>query len=291
MADAITGNSTKLAGIYKTKKFFSAIIIYLELIIVAVIVLYPLVWVVGSSVNPVNGITRGTMIPANPTLDNYRRLFQRTQYASWYLNTFYVAVVTTIFSIIFHTTTAFVFARFKFRGRKMGLLIVMILQMFPSFLGLTALYMVGLNFGMLNNLNMLVIIYVAGGIPQNIWLVRGYMLNIPRSLDEAAYIDGCTKVQLFYRIILPLSLPIVSFIAVTSFMGPWMDYMLPRYLINMNERRTLAVGLFDMISKPNADFTAFCAGCVLVAIPITILYMLFQRFLLEGLTAGANKGE
>ncbi|MDR2402971.1 MAG: ABC transporter permease subunit, partial [Spirochaetaceae bacterium] len=168
---------------------------------------------------------------------------------------------------------------------------VMILQMFPSFMGLTALYMVALNFGMLNNLNMLIIIYVAGGIPQNIWLVRGYMLNIPKSMDEAAFIDGVTKLQLFFKIILPLSLPIVFFIAVTAFMGPWMDYMLPRYLINQNEKRTLAIGLFDLIRGQNADFTAFCAGSVLVAIPITILYMVFQRFLLEGLMAGANKGE
>jgi arabinogalactan oligomer/maltooligosaccharide transport system permease protein len=184
-----------------------------------------------------------------------------------------------------------VFARFQFRGRKMGLLSVMILQMFPSFMSLTALYMIALNFGMLNNLNMLVIVYVAGGIPANIWLVRGYMLNIPKSMDEAASIDGVTKLQLFYKIILPLSMPIIFFIAVTSFMGPWMDYMLPRYLINMNEKRTLAIGLFDLINGTNADFSAFCAGAVLVAIPITILYMAFQRFLLEGLMAGANKGE
>jgi arabinogalactan oligomer/maltooligosaccharide transport system permease protein len=276
---------------YKVRKILSTVFIYAELIIVAVVVIYPLLWVIGSSLNPLNGIARSSIIPENPTLENYARLFQKTQYGKWYLNTLYVAVFTTLFSIVIHTMTAFVFARFSFRFRKTGLLLVMILQMFPSFMGLTALYMVALNFGMLNNLNMLVIIYVAGGIPQNIWLVRGYMLNIPRSMDEAASIDGVTKMQLFFKIILPLSLPIVFFIAVTSFMGPWMDYMLPRYLINMNEKRTLAIGLFDLISGTNADFTAFCAGAVLVAIPITILYMVFQRFLLEGLMAGANKGE
>jgi arabinogalactan oligomer/maltooligosaccharide transport system permease protein len=276
---------------YKVKRLLSTVLIYSELIIVAVIVIYPLIWVIGSSLNPLNGIARSSIIPKNPTLENYLRLFQKTQYGKWYLNTLYVAVLTTFFSVVIHTMTAFVFARFDFRFRKPGLLFVMILQIFPSFMGLTALYMVALNFGMLNNLNMLVIIYVAGGIPQNIWLVRGYMLNIPRSMDEAAYIDGVSKMQLFFKIILPLSMPIVFFIAVTSFMGPWMDYMLPRYLINMNEKRTLAIGLFDLINGTNADFTAFCAGAVLVAIPITILYMVFQRFLLEGLMAGANKGE
>ncbi|MDR1654795.1 MAG: ABC transporter permease subunit [Treponema sp.] len=277
--------------LYKVKKIVSGIFIYLELLIVAAIVIYPLLWVVGSSLNPQNGIARSSMIPDSPTLANYVRLFQKTHYLAWYGNTLFVAVFTTIFSIVLHTMTAFVFARFRFRFRKMGLLFVMILQMFPSFMGLTALYMVALNFGMLNNLFMLIIIYVAGGIPQNIWLVRGYMLNIPKSMDEAASIDGVTKLQLFFKIILPLSLPIIFFIAVTSFMGPWMDYMLPRYLINMSEKRTLAIGLFDLINGTTQDFTAFCAGSVLVAIPITILYMVFQRFLLEGLMAGANKGE
>jgi arabinogalactan oligomer/maltooligosaccharide transport system permease protein len=277
--------------LYKVKKTVTTILIYIELIIVAVVVIYPLLWVIGSSLNPESSIARSSMIPQNATLDNYINLFTKTNYGAWYLNTFYVAVLTTIFSIVIHTITSFVFARFHFRFRKMGLLFVMILQMFPSFMGLTALYMVALNFGMLNNLNMLVIIYVAGGIPGNIWLVRGYMLNIPRSMDEAASIDGVTKMQLFFKIILPLSMPILFFIAITSFMGPWMDYMLPRYLINMNEKRTLAIGLFDLINGQNADFAMFCAGAVLIAIPITILYMVFQRFLLEGLMAGANKGE
>jgi arabinogalactan oligomer/maltooligosaccharide transport system permease protein len=276
---------------YKIKRIVSTVLIYLELIIVAVIVIYPLLWVIGSSLNESAGISRTSIFPEKISFNNFIKLFTQFNYGKWYLNTLFVAVLTTIFSLVIHTMTAFVFARFKFKGRKMGLLSVMILQMFPSFMSLTALYMIALNFGMLNNLYMLVIVYVAGGVPANIWLVRGYMLNIPKSMDEAASIDGVTKLQLFYKIILPLSTPIMFFIAVTSFMGPWMDYMLPRYLINLNEKRTLAIGLFDLINGTNADFSAFCAGAVLVAIPITILYMVFQRFLLEGLMAGANKGE
>ena len=276
---------------YKLKKIVSTVLIYLELIIVAIVIIYPLLWVVGSALNESAGISRSSIFPEKISLANFKKLFTQFSYGKWYLNTLYVAVLTTIFSIVIHTMTAFVFSRFRFKGRKTGLLLVMILQMFPGFMCLTALYMIALNLGMLNNLNMLIIIYVAGGIPSNIWLVRGYMLNIPRSMDEAASIDGLTKLQLFYKIILPLSLPILFFIAVTSFMGPWMDYMLPRYLINMNEKRTLAIGLFDLISGTNADFSAFCAGAVLVAIPITAMYMVFQRFLLEGLMAGANKGE
>jgi arabinogalactan oligomer/maltooligosaccharide transport system permease protein len=276
---------------YKVKRAVSTVLIYIELVIVAALVIYPLLWVIGSALNESAGIARSSIIPEKISLNNFKMLFTKFSYGKWYLNTLYVAVITTVFSIVIHTMTAFIFARFQFRGRKSGLLFVMILQMFPSFMCLTALYMIALNFGMLNNLNMLVIVYVAGGIPANIWLVRGYMLNIPLSMDEAASIDGVTKLQLFYKIILPLSTPIIFFIAVTSFMSPWMDYMLPRYLINTNEKRTLAIGLFDLINGANADFSAFCAGAVLVAIPITIMYMIFQRFLLEGLMAGANKGE
>jgi len=276
------------------RKYIVRGIIYLWLIIVAIIVLYPLIWVIGSSLNPVNSISRAGMIPEGATFDNYIRLISDTNYLTWFRNTGYVAVMTMIFAVMLNITTAFVFARFKFRGRKAGLLAVMILNTFPSFMGMIALYMIALNFGMLNNLNMLVIIYVAGSIPTNIWLVRGNLLNLPKSLDEAAYIDGASKMQVFLRILLPLSLPIVTFIALTTFMSPWMDYMLPRLLINRTEVTTLAIGLFRMLDpadSANYDFTAFCAGAVLVAIPIATLYMIFQRFLIEGLASGANKGE
>jgi arabinogalactan oligomer/maltooligosaccharide transport system permease protein len=275
---------------YKVRRAVSGFFVWFDIIIVCIVVIYPLLWVIGTSLNGEPGVA-GSLIPRKVTLDNYIKLFTTTKYGTWYLNTLVVAIFTTVFSVILHTMTAFVFARFKFKGRKMGLLFVMILQMFPSFMGLTALYLVALNFGLLNNLAMLVINYVAGGIPGNIWLVRGYMLNIPRSLDEAANIDGASKMQLFIKIILPLSYPILTFIALTSFMSPWMDYMLPRYLINQNEKRTLAIGLFDMIQGTNMNVTMFCAGSVLVALPITFLYMYFQKYLLEGLMAGANKGE
>ena len=276
------------------RRYAGRTLIYLWLITVVIIVMYPLLWVIGSSLNPFNSISRAGMIPENATFDNYIRLFNETRYLTWFRNTGYIALLTMVCAIILNTMTAFVFARFKFRGRKFGLLTVMVLQTFPSFMGLIALYMVALNFGMLNNLNMLVIIYVAGTIPTNIWLVRGNLLNLPKSLDEAAYIDGATKLQVFYKVLLPLSIPIVSFIALTSFMAPWMDFMLPRLLINRTEMTTVAIGLFQMLDPAdsnNYDFTAFCAGAVIVAVPIATLYMIFQRFLIEGLASGANKGE
>ncbi len=279
----------------KTAKIFDLVgkvLVYAELIFMAFVVLYPVLWIVGSAFNPTNNISSPTPIPEGATLDNFKELIEDTKYLSWYKNTLYVATMTMIFSVLVNTLTAFIFARFEFKGRKIGLLSVMILQMFPSFLGMTALYMLALNFGLLNNLNMLVIIYVAGSIPGNIWLVQGYMLNLPRSLDEAAYMDGASKLQIYWHVILPLAIPIIAFIAVTSFMGPWMDYILPRLLINKDSSRTLAVGLFELIrGREGTKYTLFSAGALLVAVPIASLYIYFQRFLLEGLTAGANKGE
>ena len=268
-------------------------LIYAALILLAVIVLYPLLWVIGTSFDPINNLGRTGIIPQNPSLKNYIRLIQETDYIQWYRNTGYIAVLTMLFSVLLNTLTAFVFARFDFKGKKAGLLSVMLLQMFPSFMGLTAIYMIALNFGMLDNLNMLVIIYVAGSVPTNVWLVKGNLMNLPKSIDEAAYIDGATKLQIFTRILMPLSRPIISFIALTSFIAPWMDFMLPRFLIKSTDNQTLAVGLFLMTDtrSPTVDLTAFCAGAVLIAVPIATLYMICQRFLIAGLAAGANKGE
>lgn len=269
------------------------LLIYIELIAVAIIVIYPLLWLVGTSLNSANSIARINPIPDQPTLDNYIRLLTKTKFVKWFLNTGYVAILTMIFSVLINTVSAFIFARFRFKGKKTSLLTIMLLQVFPSFMAVTAYYMIALTFNMLNNLNMLVIIYVATSIPTNIWLVKGNLMNLPKSIDEAAYIDGATKLQVFFKIILPLSVPIVTFVALTAFMTPWMDYMIPRFLINKTNMMTIAPGLYEMVTPQTAsyDFTAFCAGAVLIAIPITTLYMVGQKYLITGLASGANKGE
>jgi arabinogalactan oligomer/maltooligosaccharide transport system permease protein len=163
--------------------------------------------------------------------------------------------------------------------------------MFPTFLSMTAIYTLFWNFGLLDKTLALVIIYVAGAIPYNVWLVKGYLDGIPKEIDEAAYIDGSTHLKTFTKIVLPLSKPIITYCAVSQFMMPWMDYILPNMLLSSDENRTLAVGLFSMITgKENSNFTMFAAGAVLIALPITILFMFFQKYLVQGIAAGANKG-
>jgi arabinogalactan oligomer/maltooligosaccharide transport system permease protein len=163
--------------------------------------------------------------------------------------------------------------------------------MFPSFLGLIAIFTLFQTFGLLDQPLALVIIYTAGAIPFNVWLIKGYLQGVPKELDESAKIDGANKLQIFFRIIVPLSVPIISFVAVTQFMAPWLDYILPSFVIESEEKWTLAVGIFRFINdQARINYPAFSAAAILVAVPITVLYVVFQRYLIEGITAGANKG-
>lgn len=281
---------TKKMDKNKLKEILITLLLHLELIIVSVFVLIPVLWIVGSSLGNTTSLAQSSMIPADATLANYIRLIQTTNFTTWYKNTLMIALATMIFSVIISTMTAYIFSRFNFRGKKVGLITILVLQMFPSFLGMTAIYILFLNVGLLDSLWGLIIVYVTGQIPFNTWLMKGYLSNIPVSLDEAAMIDGASRFKVFFVIILPLALPMITFLAITTFMIPWMDFIFPRLVIVSDDKKTLAVGLFDLINaNENNNYTMFAAGAVLVAVPITILYMTFQRFLINGITAGANK--
>lgn len=271
----------------------ASVFLYLELILVLIAVLFPVAWVLGTSLSPTANVATTKLIPDAPTFKNFQELFSETKFTTWYKNTMIISALTMLFTVLIHTFTAFIFARFKFKGQKPALFVIMLFQMFPSFLGLTAIYVICMNFGLLNNIYTLVVIYVAGGIPGNIWLVRGYLLNIPRALDEAAYIDGASKFRVFWQIILPMATPIVAFMAVSSFMGPWFDYIMPRMLLSSNENRTIALGLWELVdtANPRYNFPRFAAASLIVAVPIASLQIIFQKYLVTGLTAGANKGE
>lgn len=273
------------------KKHLKVILVNLELIVTSLIVIIPVIWIVMSSFNDGTGLATSSLIPKKLTLDNYRRLFQETNYVTWFKNTISIAVVNAFVSVILILITAWVVSRFKFKGRKTGLMAMLILSMFPSFLSMTAIYTLFITLGLNKTPLSLVLVYAAGAIPYNVWLIKGYLDGVPISLDEAAYIDGSSKINTFFKIIIPMSKPIIVYCAVSQFMMPWMDYILPNLLFTGESTKTLAVGLYSMISgKENSHFTTFAAGTVLIAIPITILYLMFQKYLVEGISAGANKG-
>lgn len=283
-------NSTPFT-ISKLWDIIVTILTYAVLVIVALLVIMPIVWIIGASLNEGSSLMTSTPIPKNPTFAHYSEVFLKTKFGFWYLNTLKIAVINMIVSLFLTISTSYVFARFKFKGKKASLLGIMVLQMFPSFMGMIAMYNILWQLNMLDSHWGLILVYASGQIPFNTWLVKGYLSTIPKSLDEAAMIDGASKIRIFFSIILPLARPIMVFVALTQFMAPWMDFIFPRLILSSNEKKTLAIGLYDLISgDTNKNFTNFAAGAVLVAVPITAIFMYFQKYFVEGMLAGSTKG-
>ncbi len=296
-------NTSKLGfrQIFKVSSILKRALVAAEIAIVTIIVLIPVVYIFGTAFSNIKTAVPNSIWPDKPNLEAFKFLFRETKFVEWYKNTLLIAVINMVFGTIIITGAAYVFARFKFKGKKGGLLTVLVLQSFPSFMGLFAMYVLFWKFDILGRPAYLSILYIGGSIPGNLWLIKGFMGQIPKDLDESAMIDGASKVQIFVRIILPLSLPILTFVAVSMFMGPWMDYMLPSYLLQIprtgslttdtTSQWTLAVGIYKFINDANyLNYSAFAAAAILIGLPITALYMAFQKYLIEGIMAGATKG-
>lgn len=291
-----------LRNVFSPKNFLGRALIYGEITIVAIIVIIPVIYIFGMAFANLRSNIPNQLWPDDPSFEAFKYLFNETNYLKWYWNTLKIALINMFVGTILITGAAYVFARFQFKGKKAGLLTILVLQAFPSFMGLIAMYVLFWKFGLLGKPTALSILYIGGSIPGNLWLIKGFLTQIPKDLDESAMIDGANKLQIFFRIILPLAVPILTFVAVSMFMGPWMDYMLPGYLLqfypagapvdyDVTTQWTLAVGLFKFINDLNYQhYSAFAAGALIVGIPIATLYMVFQRYLIEGIMAGATKG-
>ena len=272
------------------KKWIKMVLVNLELIIMSIIVIVPVIWVVLSSFNTSTSLATSSLIPKDLTFNNYVELFTKTKFATWFINTFTIACLNAVVAVLLVLITAWVLSRFNFKGKKAGLMTLLILSMFPSFLSMTAIYSLFVALGLIGKPLSLVILYAIGAVPYNVWLVKGYLDGISISIDEAAYIDGSSKLNTFLKIILPMSKPIIVYCAVSQFMFPWMDYILPNLILTGEKNYTVAVGLYSLITgKENSYFTIFEAGAVVIAIPITILFLIFQRYLAQGISAGASK--
>jgi len=287
MANIHTSLNTKA----KTKEILIRILLYAQVALMLALVLLPVIFIVSSAFNSGTHLRQVSgLFPDNPTLAAFIRLFEETNFTRWYRNTLFIATTTTVLAVIFSSTMGFVFGRLRFKGKRLMLISMLVMQMFPSFMALIAMYVLFLQLGMLDNHWSLILIYSAGAIPFNTWLIKGYLNGIPLELDESAMLDGANKFQIFTRIVFPLMRPIIAFVAFNAFMFPWMDFMLPRLLLRSNENLTIGVGLHELITGDLRDFTAFAAGAVLVAVPMVIGFYIFQKHIIEGITAGANKG-
>ena len=275
---------------FSARDIFATFGVYALLIFMALLVLTPIVWIIGASFNPMSSLLSATAFPENPTVLHYVKLIKETKFVYWYANTLKIALINMAISVVLTSMTSYVFSRFRFKGKRAGLLSILILQMFPSFMGMMAPYNILWQLNLLDTHFGLILTYAAGQVPYNTWLVKGYLANIPRSLDEAAKLDGASNLRIFTQIVLPLMKPILIFVALSQFITPWMDFIFPRMILSSPEKKTLAIGLYDMINaNTNNNFTTFAAGAILVAVPITILYVCLQKYLIQGVTAGANK--
>ncbi len=275
---------------FSARDIFATFGVYALLIFMALLVLTPIVWIIGASFNPMSSLLSATAFPENPTVLHYVKLIKETKNVYWYANTLKIALINMAISVVLTSMTSYVFSRFRFKGKRAGLLSILILQMFPSFMGMMATYNILWQLNLLDTHFGLILTYAAGQVPYNTWLVKGYLANIPRSLDEAAKLDGASNLRIFTQIVLPLMKPILIFVALSQFITPWMDFIFPRMILSSPEKKTLAIGLYDMINaNTNNNFTTFAAGAILVAVPITILYVCLQKYLIQGVTAGANK--
>ena len=207
------------------------------------------------------------------------------------MNTLKVAICSMLLGVLLTLLTSYAVSRFRFRGRKTALSTVLVLGMFPGFMSMIAIFLLLKELNLLDTHIALIMVYAAGAPLGGTLIAKGFFDTIPRSLDEAARIDGATNFAVFTRIILPLSKPILTYMALTQFVGPWVDFIFAKLVLRTKEKWTLAVGMWDMVNaNQNSNFTLFAAGAVLIAVPITILFMFLQRLLVDGLTSGASKG-
>ncbi|MFD1739841.1 sugar ABC transporter permease [Bacillus salitolerans] len=277
----------------KTKSRIEVTVIYLFLFFMFIVIGYPLLWTIGLSLNPGTSLFSATMIPENWSLEHYKWLFTdpSSDYLTWYKNSILVAIANAFFSVLITAFVAYAFSRYRFVGRKYGLYAFLVLQMFPSLMSMVALYILLNMIGLLDSLVGLTLIYIGGQIPFNAWLVKGYFDTIPKELDEAARMDGAGHLGVFFKIMLPLAKPILAVVALFNFMAPFTDFLLPRIVLRDPEKFTLALGLFNFINDQfNNNFTRFAAGSILIALPIAVVFLFLQRYLISGLTAGGTKG-
>lgn len=266
------------------------------LTVLSVIWIIPLVYLLIHSFRGEPGAWCKTFLPQTWTFDNYIRLFTETNFLSWYANTLLIAVCSCLITSCFALSVAYVFSRIQFKARKPMMNVMLILGMFPGFMSMSAVYFL-LKVLMPNSYQShlsLIIVYSAGAA-LSYYIAKGFFDTVPKNLDEAARLDGATRAQVFFKIILPLSKPIIIYTALTSFISPWCDYIFVSYIMSGvpdTSMYTVSLGMYKWLEREMIQqyFTTFCAAAVIVATPITILFMWLQKYYVEGVTGGAVKG-
>lgn len=262
---------------------------YLGLLIIAFIFFFPCLWLILASFSESGSMyTFKGFFPTSYSFDTFIKLFTDTtmyNYPRWFLNTLIIAVCSAVLGSLLVILTAYVISRFRFPARKGIMKITMVLGMFPSFMSMTAVYLLMTQFNLVNNIAGLILIYSAGA-PMSYLTQKGFFDTISNSMYEAARIDGASNVKVFIKITIPIAMPMIVYTLLTSFTWPWSDFILPKLLLKNRDLYTVAVGL---MSLGDTEFARFAAGSVFIAVPIVILYFCLVKFMVNGLTAGSVK--
>ncbi|RKX54423.1 MAG: maltose ABC transporter permease MalG [Thermotoga sp.] len=261
--------------------------------------LFPVVWIISASINPGGTLYGQRLIPKNPTLDHYKVLFtdKRYPFVLWLWNSIKVSVTASLITVFLCALASYAFSRFHFRGRRTGLLTLLLIQMFPVMLAFVALYLLLLWIGKylpfmgLNTHPGLILVYLGGALGFNTWLMKGYFDTIPHELEEAALIDGATRFQTFMKIIIPLARPILTVIFILTFIGDYSEYLLASIILTGTKKYTLAVGLNLFITSDYArHWGTFAAAAIIGSLPVLFLFFSLQKQIISGLTGGGVKG-
>jgi arabinogalactan oligomer/maltooligosaccharide transport system permease protein len=261
--------------------------------------LFPIIWIFSASIDPSNSLASQQLIPRNATLQNYANLLNSNlfPFRVWMWNSLRIALTTTVLGVLLTALAAYAFSRFRFTGRRSLLQTILLIQVFPNFLNMVALYLILQQLGQyipwlaLNTHGGLILLYLGGVLGVNTWLMKGYFDTVPRDLDEAAMMDGASHWQTFWTVIMPLVRPILVVVGLLGFVGSYSEYILARIMLTTVENYTLAVGLSLFIRDQYANrWGQFAAGALIGALPTVIIFLALQRYLVGGLTAGAVKG-
>ena len=284
-------------GGMRAKRLTGDIITYIILASMCVIWLMPFFWVIMQSFRDGIGQYISTFLPKAYTLNNYKALFTDfsvMNFPRMFLNTFFIACCTCVISTFFLLAVSYCLSRLKWKMRKPYMNTAMVITLFPGFMSMVAVYFILKALGMTEGDNIYLSLFIcySAGAGTGFYVMKGYMDTIPKALDEAAYLDGATKWQTFTKITLPLCKPMIVYQLITSFMGPWMDFVFAKVIAGAKSQYwTVSIGLFNMLEKEYVEvwFVRFCAGAVLVSIPIAVLYLLTQKMYQEAM-GGAVKG-